>query len=177
LITGSLGIFSINIDSGLFNTPGAAMDLSVQNTSSGAGTLYVAFGADNYTTGGPFNLNASLTSFSGVTSLSDTACFESGNGSYFACTAPANGETLVPAGSVIGSATATSTSGFSFSSSVHSPTNPFGLEQDVKVVFGGAGTVSGDLGLVSVPEPTSILLLGGALALAGRSLRKKYQKA
>jgi hypothetical protein len=39
----------------------------------------------------------------------------------------------------------------------------------------GTGTASGDIALDSVPEPTSIVLLGGVLLVTGGGLRRKFR--
>jgi len=165
-VDATLGVFSFNIDTGTYMGPGNAMDFNIDNIdSTGAGTLYLVFGADNYNSGAPFHLNGSATLGSGVASETDTACFEPGNGGYIICGGGSSPD--------IGTASTTTSGGMSFSSSVMPGTNPFGLEQDVTIHFTGQGQVSGDLQLVAAPEPTSILLFGGALALACGAIRRK----
>lgn len=165
-VIATLGVFSLNIDTGTYMGPGNAMDFNLDNiASSGPGTLYMVFGADNYSTGSPFHLNGSATLGSGVSSVSDTACFEPGNGGYLICGGGSSPD--------IGSASTTTSGALSFYSSLLNGTNPFGLEQDVTVAFAHEGQVSGDLQLVAAPEPTSILLFGGALALACGAIRRK----
>jgi hypothetical protein len=74
--------------------------------------------------------------------------------------------------------TFTTAGGFSANYGAITGAAPFGLFEELGLVATQSGTLfSGDYQLTAVPEPTSILLLGGVLALAGRSLRKKYQKA
>ncbi len=169
-VDATLGNFTLNVSTGLFNpSPGTALDLnSVDASSTGPGTLYLVFGAAAYTGSGPFNELGSVTLNSGVTSATDTACYEPGTGSFYIC-----GETPSP---VIGSRTASTSGALSFTSSARSPGSPFGLEEDLSVAFSGAGTFSGDLSLSSVPEPATAGLIGVGLIGAGL-LRRKNRKA
>lgn len=165
-VIATLGNFSLNIDTGTYMGPGNAMDFNLDNIlASGAGNLFIVFGADTYSGGAPFHLNGSATLGTGVTSVTDTACFEAGNGGYGIC----------PASGAIGSASITSTGAISFNSSAKNGSSTFGLEQDVEISFSKAGQVSGDLQLVPAPEPTSILLFGGALVFACGAIRRKIQ--
>jgi hypothetical protein len=78
----------------------------------------------------------------------------------------------------VGAKSFTANGGFSANYGSITGAAPFGLFEELGLVATTPGTLfSGDYQLTAVPEPTSILLLGGVLALAGRSLRKKYQKA
>lgn len=167
-VTASLGTFTLNVSTGLYNpSPGTALDLnSVDVNSSGAGTLYVVFGAGNYTGTGSFSELGSVTLNAGVSSATDTACFE--------------GSTLKACGTVgtapIGSNAATTSGSLNFSSSAVAPTPIFGLEEDLSVGFSSAGTFSGDLSLVpnsSVPEPATAGLIGIGLLAAGFAGRKR----
>ena len=55
----------------------------------------------------------------------------------------------------------------------------FGASSDTAPLLGGSGLLAlgGSLGSTSVPEPTSILLLGSSVAVLGITLRKKLKKA
>lgn len=166
-VNASLGAFALNVATGEFNpSPGTAMDLnSIDISTSGPGTLFLVFGADNYTGKGPYQEVGSVTLNSGVTSVTDTACYQQGSGSFFIC-----GESESP---LIGSATTTTSGALNFNSSVLSPGSPFGLEEDVKVSFNGAGTFSGDLSMVAAPEPGTTLLVGAGLLGLGLLKRKR----
>jgi hypothetical protein len=52
--------------------------------------------------------------------------------------------------------------------------NAFNLEEDVTITnTAGSTQATGDFSLIPAPEPTSILMLGGALALACGAIRRK----
>lgn len=166
-VDASLGAFMLNVATGAYDpSPGTAMDLnSIDITSSGPATLYLVFGADNYTGKGPYSELGSVTLNPGVASATDTACYEPGSGGFFAC-----GQTSAP---LIGSRTATSTGALSFGSTVLPPSTTFGLEEDVKVSFTSGGTFSGDLSMVSTPEPATTVLIGAGLLGLGLLKRKR----
>jgi hypothetical protein len=172
-VDASLGSFTLNVSTGLFNpSPGTALDLnSVDVSSTGPGTLYVVFGAETYTGSGPFNEVGSVTLNSGVSSATNTACYEPGTGLFYIC-----GQTPAP---LIGSDTASTSGALDFTSLALAPGSPFGLEEDLTVAFSGAGTFSGDLSLASasVPEPATAGLIGLGLIAAGLVGRKKRNQA
>ncbi len=170
-VDASLGDFSVNIATGLFNpSPGTAMDLnSLDISTTGPATLYLVFGADNYEGTGPYNELGSVTLNSGVTSATDTACYEPGSGGFYICGGSSSPD--------IGSATATSTGALDFNSSTLSPSSTFGLEEDVKVTFSGSGTFSGDLSMTSTPEPATMMLVGAGLLAVGLLRRKSGKRS
>lgn len=172
-VDASVGNFIMNVSTGLYDpSPGTALELSSVNVNStGAGTLYVVFGAADYTSGGPFNELGSVTLDPGVTSATDTACYEPGGSTFKTC-----GTTGAP---TIGANTATSTGALDFTSAAVSPTATFGLAEDLSVSFSSAGTFSGDLSLVSstVPEPATAGLIGLGLLAAGLVGRKNRKLA
>jgi len=63
----------------------------------------------------------------------------------------------------------------SLSSSVTSGAGPYALTQNVLLDFNGGGDDQGTFTLSTIPEPTSILLLGGALVLACSAIRRKLR--
>lgn len=166
---GSVGSFTFNVTTGIYNpSPGVATDLNTVNINSdGAGTLYLVFGADNFTSGAPFAIESGGTMSGGVTSVTETACYEPGSGAFYICG-------LGPA-PIFATATATGPGSFTLNAggSLLNPTNPFGLETDLAIVFSGAGTFSGDFALTSVPEPATLAMLGsGLLGFAAWGRRK-----
>lgn len=163
--TSTVGLFTSN-GTGLYDSPGDAQEFNtVDVNSTGAGTLYLVFVTDNYSSGAPFSLNAVVDLGSGVASVTDTVCYNQPSGAFDYCASGDN--------PIIGSATATSSGLLGFSSSVLPGFSPFGIQSDIAITFSGAGTFSADFPVVAAPEPTSILLLAGAILLAFGAIRRK----
>ncbi|HVO96542.1 MAG TPA: PEP-CTERM sorting domain-containing protein [Bryobacteraceae bacterium] len=158
---GSLGAWSVNIDSGVGFPPSGnpLMDLSIQdrhNDTSGDTGLLIEFATqvfDNY----PGYSLVSNGSISGAMTVAN--CAGNTNSCNIGTIGPTNGPIINLAGSFA------------------NPGYTGDLYQFVTITDAGANSfVSDDFRLSGVPEPTSIVLLGGALLLAGRSLRRKFQK-
>jgi len=75
----------------------------------------------------------------------------------------------------IGSIGANSSGSFADPTCSGNPCSTASLAEQINyTASGSSATISDDFKLSAVPEPTSILLLGGAMALAGRALRRKF---
>jgi hypothetical protein len=169
---GTLGQFSLNVTTGNgggFETRPTLETLnSINATSTGAGTLTATFTDTNYTDLGP----GFLLGVSGVENVSiDT--------SPVTFSAFASAANAVPATTLIGSIGPLS--GLSFSSS-NIFANPIGssgsLTLKTVIAFTGQGTIQDNATISNVPEPTSVVLLGGALLfVAGATRRKATKKA
>lgn len=178
----SIGAFTENISTGLVNaTNTEVLDLSWNATSTGAGTLWVFWGATGFGGHGPFvgeangNFSGAITSVTAGACIADTNTLGSANAGN-----PGTGGTALPvcgATGTEGNVSATGSSSpinLSFVTGTAS-TSPFSLEQTLKIVStAGSGQTSGDFMLSSVPEPTSVVLLGGVLVLTFGAIRRKF---
>ncbi|HTB12861.1 MAG TPA: PEP-CTERM sorting domain-containing protein [Bryobacteraceae bacterium] len=158
---GTLGTFSLNIDTGidpLLLTPPSLMDLATDNVkSTAAGFLTIT-----YTATGVTGVNKGFVMTAGGTQ-SDPGSVE--------YTAFVNSTLIGDTGAM---------SSNPFSSTVNSAvgsTGTYSLTQSVTLKFAGAGNDSGDFALSQIPEPTSVLLLGGAFALACGAIRRKVRQS
>jgi hypothetical protein len=172
-ITGTfnVGVFTMSVDTGRMHFSATNfLDLGF-NVVTAAGTtgthsLWIEFNGDPFTSGGPFAGSGAVTEDPNVIDTF-TGCYQPGSGLGGWC----------PGTAAIGSHVFPVTSAGGFTNSLLPPSNPFGLGIQLEVDVIGQGGSTGDLALIPTPEPTSILLLGGVLVIAGRTLRKKYQKA
>jgi hypothetical protein len=173
-ITGTfnVGAFTMSVDTGRMHFSATnALDLGF-NVVTAAGTtgthsLWIEFNGDPFISGAPFAGSGAVTEDPNVIDTF-TGCYQPGSGLGGWC---------VPFGTPIGSHVFPTTGAGGFTNSLLPATNPFGLGIELEVDVIGQGGSTGDLALIPTPEPTSILLLGGVLVIAGRTLRKKYQKA
>ena len=164
-LTGSLGNWAITVDTGTAKVPSGEplldLDINVLWGGSGTGTI------DAFVTDTGFNSFPGYKFGSGGTATGNVS-IQDGIGSTVAgcCAALSN--------------TYSQTSGTNFFSISGTESGSLGstltLGTGVSATT-NSGAVSNDASVSGVPEPTSIILLGGALVLAGRSLRKKFQKA
>ncbi|HVO96541.1 MAG TPA: PEP-CTERM sorting domain-containing protein [Bryobacteraceae bacterium] len=160
---GTLGGWSLNIDSGVSFPPNGSplMDLSIQNaqdTSGGDPGLSIWFASQSFSSFPGYSL-VSGGSISGTMTVDASAYQGNGAATLIGDLGPTNGPIINQAGTFA---------------------NPGGdasiLYEIINITGAGAGSfVSDDFKLEGVPEPTSIVLLGGALLLVGRSLRRKFQ--
>lgn len=167
-LSANLGNWSVTVDSGIADPPNGSgnppllIDLDIQATYNGAGSGTLT---GNYDAG---IFNASIPGFilgagnaNSPATVTDSAYVGGGPST----------------GTLIGSEPGGTGGSFADPTCSGSPCSTTNL--DVHEAISGATNgqvISDDLKLSSVPEPTSIVLLGGALLLAGRSLRKKFQK-
>ena len=156
------------------------LDLSYSATTSvtGAGTLLFETMANGYT----FNTPATSLHGSGNSSLGDMITFSGygGNNNTIcpagtnACTPSSNGSNLLES---VGPLTVAQSSGFNMTAPGGGNTvNPYSLGITVTLANPtSVGTASGDIALNAVPEPASVMLLGGALLFTVSTLRRKVR--
>jgi hypothetical protein len=181
LVTGTLGQFQITItgQGGGVNPPPTHQNLNeIDATSTGPGTLTVAFTDTNYTTfGDPFSLSASGTFSTGIkTSTTDLLAFMD---------SPAPG--TIPAGTLIGAflnvvPNVCSAANCSFALAADLP-NPIpgatsGSLTTIKSIdFTGIGSAQVNFTIASqIPEPGSVVLLGTMLLGTGLAMRRRFGK-
>ena len=166
LYAGSVGVFNLNIASGLTkpligSAQKPVMDLAFQNTSTAAGTLVMEFSVDGFT-----GLPPNISGFKGFI-----------DGNSFSSNTMVRYELLLSntnnlfAGSVIGDTgflqANSGAIGLGFSGAfktIPASGSPYALTSRVTIMHGAAGTTSGDAGVAPVPEPASVLLFGSGLA-------------
>ncbi len=164
---GSIGGWSINVSTGI-NNGNDGIDLNSVNKTSTAGTLDVYFQTDGVSGSTPFTAQIGGTNPAGGTTTYD-GCITS-NDLFIDFCAFQND---------VGATTFSATGGFSKNYGNITPaSSPFGLMEELNLVAGSSGgTFSGDYSLVPVPEPSSIVLFGGALLIACGAMRRKVQKS
>jgi hypothetical protein len=183
-IIGKVGVFNVNVDTGLSkpiigSTMDPNMDLSLQTVSTAAGQLTVqwsdaappgfllvpgtavahAGGTNGGTTTAAGNTIAYTTSFNSTTP-----------GTLFVAGTTLTSQTFGPFG-----AGTTSFSGDAAGGLI--TTAPYELMQQLVFTAVGATQASGDFHLSIVPEPASIILLGGVLLVTARTLRRRAKNA
>jgi hypothetical protein len=144
------------------------MDLnSINAASTGAGTLTLLWSDKNWTTAltGPgFQMQGGGTTANGT---ADFSSYLSATNNLLALT------TLIGDTGPMGPG--------AFASTVNSATAPpvgnFSMTEQLVLKFTAAGQDSGNFSLTSVPEPTSITLLGGVLLATVGALRRKLRRA
>lgn len=184
-VSAQIGSFQIDTSTGLLKaTGGQALDLSWNDTSSGAGTLWIWWGATGFTgTGASFSGMAGPNNTGSISSVSIDGCIVDTN-TLGTATAPSTAGTPLPGCTTAGTegtasamTTASGVSALGFSTGTSS-TTPFSLEEQVKVVSSGSGQTSGDFSLNNnIPEPASFALLGGVLLLTFGAIRRKLHSS
>jgi hypothetical protein len=192
-----IGSFHINTSVGLLNaTPTQALDLSWNDTTSGAGTLWVSWGAIGFTSGSPFSGSANGNFSGAITSVQAFGCIVDTNSLATLPLVP-GGPTVPPIpnskplpgcvnraaplpaveGSAASAIATTSPINLTLTTGLASQ-SPFTLEEQIKIVSGsGAGQTSGDYSLSpNVPEPASVTLLGSVLLVAFGAIRRKQRR-
>jgi len=187
--TATLGSFTVNTSTGVIGGVNQLMDLNWSATAASTGTLWISWAGSGFTGNGPFTGTAGPNNSTGGVSVTAFACVV-GLTTLGSATTPSTGGTAVPgcvnqAGppAVQGSAmSATDSSAGVGSISLTTgagpyATSPFTLEEQLKIqTTSAAGSfTSGDYSLSSVPEPTSVALLGGVLMLTFGAIRRKFQ--
>jgi len=164
IFSGAVGVWNINITSGLSTGPGVVeMDLgSIDATASGPSTLVIEWSDQSFNLPSPsFHLDASGTLLSGSGTAKIDAWFDNGNsifghGGYIAGLGPFS---------------------TSYSSAIDGggPGVPlYSMTEQVTLTAAAGGVKwSTDTGLTTVPEPGAVMLLGSVLVLCASALRRK----
>jgi hypothetical protein len=141
---------------------GCLMDINgLAVSSTGAHVVDILLSDIGFTDIGAFNLGFSATVPTGASALA--TLFGGNSNTLFDITTTRG--SAGPIGPGVGSATGVGTP---------ATVSPYSLTQRIRVTFGaGGGTFSGDFQVSSVPEPTSIVLLGSMLLGLGTAIRRK----
>jgi hypothetical protein len=141
------------------------IDLSFNDTSAKAGTLWVQFDVDSFSKGAPFTLNPSG---NGPMTNTVSACYVgSPLGSNQFCNGLASTVSVTAAGAIPTNPLLLPTT----------PSSPFGLGIELTLVATGGGQLNtGDINLAPAPEPATMLLIGGGLLGLGL-ISKRRKKA
>jgi hypothetical protein len=176
------------------NSPGAAgvanefgSTLEIANTGSSAATITLWFSSTGFTTPtAPPTLNYSseigITGTAGTASAVLTSCVDTDNqatppAGTFCEASPAGGEIANQSISVNVPASIKSNNNTSFST-ISSLSGTYSLEQMIVITLGADSTLnlSTSQVLSSVPEPTSVILLGSLLIGVGLVARRKLSR-
>jgi hypothetical protein len=184
---GSIGSSSFNVEIAEFDHSGSpSMQLSYNDITNAASYLNIYWAVSGFTGTAPFSATMSGSNQGGSSSTL-TACLENSSaadpGTFSNCggTKILNGSAGTgPSTGSIGSQTFSGSSFTgTFTSTAVNSTTPFGLLQEVDIhePSSGFNEVSDGFDLVPAPEPTSILMVGGALLLACSALLRKLRKS
>jgi hypothetical protein len=164
-----LGVFTTNTEIGSTKPllPTATeMDLTTQNiTSTGSGTLHVQFSDINFLLQPSF----AMTNAGGTLNASkNTLTFNT----YWSATNNLFANTNLMTNQSFNTA---HFSGTAAGGAIN--TSPYSLMEELVITTTGTSTLSGDFDLTIVPEPASVILLGGILAVTARTIRRRAKKA
>src|SRR5262245_7820512 len=157
---GSIGVWLINVSTGISSSPFPHIDLNSVDVSTGAGTLAIKFGDTDFTLGaGPHTVNVgSLIGGTTAGSVTWQAGLNTSNLN------PITGGCCDQLGALygpLGPGAFSQTNLDTFSAD-----GPFALELAVTITHAGAGTTSFDYE-GRVPGPATLLLLGAGLLATG----------
>lgn len=162
--------FTINATQGASKPvvgPGSLFVTSFDVASTGAGVLTIKLTDTDFAVpAGPLSLTQTLTlnTLAGNPTVKVTGYEDNGN-VEFAMTNPSPTLTLGALGSQIAS------------SVPYNFTAPYSLTEIATVTFTQKGDIGFTANLTAIPEPASVLLLGGVLLLTAKTVRRKVGRA
>jgi len=173
---GAVGAWSVNVTTGTVGGLSVQDLNSIDKTSTNGATLDVYWETNQFTSGAPFTELYSGTNILGNGSSGSWASCIENTTALFGFFCGGAGTSTIASGT-FGAGAFSGSQSLANSNSV----SPFGIFQSLNLVAGNnlngttQGTFSGDFGITAAPEPTSILLFGGALVLAGGAIRRRLQ--